>query len=494
MTTLTGAPVTSTQPTLMVTVPNGVTTNMGALFTVATADGNDWDPVPASAGASFTLLDDRAATNMRVTLWAGTGLAAGAPVDFVGSVATQATVNHVYSDEWAPRAAGIAPAIRSGSSAVCVSGSVAAESGGVVLLVSLERTTATGTTVVSAVSSGGEPVTTVSFAEATGTVTSTLVARFTASASAARTGTVTYSSGSGNGYAALILTDVPAAPVGPEVGYVATGGGLETGHAYVVGTGGELEVPVEVRGFSPGYASVTAMLASPVFRIAHRGGSADWPEMTAHAYTQAVWWGAGALEISVGITSDGVLFGLHDETLDRTSGTTGWDPRTHTWAEVQAFTVAPPDGSSTVAGKPYARLTDLLDLYTDRVVFVDPKYLNLSQRAALLQVMASKPNAVDRFVWKYFGTAENIAAQGKSAGFTTWGYFYEADDYVASAASWDILGMDYSASAGTWTAITALGKPVIGHVVTTANQANQAVARGAVGLMCAGVKAIIPRA
>lgn len=64
------------------------------------------------------------------------------------------------------------------------------------------------------------------------------------------------------------------------------------------------------------------MLSQPMFYVAHRGGSREWPEMSLHAYTQAGFWGVGALEVSLARTSDGVWFGLHDADINRTSGTT----------------------------------------------------------------------------------------------------------------------------------------------------------------------------
>jgi glycerophosphoryl diester phosphodiesterase len=68
--------------------------------------------------------------------------------------------------------------------------------------------------------------------------------------------------------------------------------------------------------------------------VAHRGGSASWPEHTQTAYTQSVWAGAHVLEISCGRTSDGVWFGCHDRSLERLGG-----PATPvaqmTWAEVE---------------------------------------------------------------------------------------------------------------------------------------------------------------
>jgi len=59
------------------------------------------------------------------------------------------------------------------------------------------------------------------------------------------------------------------------------------------------------------------------YYVAHRGSGDVLPEHSMPAYQAAVDWGAACLEISVGITSDGVLICMHDPTYDRTTTGTG---------------------------------------------------------------------------------------------------------------------------------------------------------------------------
>ena len=71
-------------------------------------------------------------------------------------------------------------------------------------------------------------------------------------------------------------------------------------------------------------ASVAAWRAGgPPFSIAHRGAGIVLPEHSLEAYRAALGWGATCLEISVGMTSDGVLICLHDATYDRTTTLSG---------------------------------------------------------------------------------------------------------------------------------------------------------------------------
>ncbi len=57
--------------------------------------------------------------------------------------------------------------------------------------------------------------------------------------------------------------------------------------------------------------------------IAHRGGSALFPENTLEAFRGAHALGVRTMELDVHLTSDGVLVVHHDDTLDRTTNGTG---------------------------------------------------------------------------------------------------------------------------------------------------------------------------
>ncbi len=57
--------------------------------------------------------------------------------------------------------------------------------------------------------------------------------------------------------------------------------------------------------------------------IAHAGGDQDYPHSTIYAYSQSAAAGADILELDVQLTADGVLIVQHDDTVDRTTETTG---------------------------------------------------------------------------------------------------------------------------------------------------------------------------
>jgi hypothetical protein len=293
-------------------------------------------------------------------------------------------------------------------------------------------------------------------------------------------------------------------PDGRPVKYTSAVDTLSDGRLYYTSAVDTLATPSEVRPFPDGYPSVTTMLAQSPFYIGHRGGSDNWPEMSLHAYTQAGFWGVSALELSVHRTSDGIWFGLHDATLDRTSGTTGFTASAHTWSEVQAYliTAAETDDPGQAA-RPYARWEEIMDAYyNSHVFFIDPKSAGTTHRAELLDMMDAMPGTpTDRFVCKFYGVSGNVgntngwAFEAAQRGYASWGYFYQADaaNFTTYQGRWDILGMDYNADGATWTSILSYGKPVIGHTIDSSAAATSALSKGADGLMVAAVTSVIPR-
>jgi hypothetical protein len=284
---------------------------------------------------------------------------------------------------------------------------------------------------------------------------------------------------------------------GVAIQYTSAPDTLSAANLYYTSSTDTLATPAEVRPFPNGYATVTNMLATSPFYIAHRGGSINWPEMSLHAYTQAGFWGVGAFEVSLARTSDGVWFGLHDDTLDRTSGTTGFVASAHTWSEVQAYQITA--AGTTNPGqptRPYMRWEELMDAYYDSHVFlVDPKAA-VGFASEILDKMDAMPgDSTEKFIAKYYGVSSSWVNAATARGYKSWGYFYQTDaaNFAAYQGRWDILGMDYNADNATWNTILSYGKPVIGHIVPNSTAATTALGYGASGLMVSGVEQVVPR-
>ena len=208
------------------------------------------------------------------------------------------------------------------------------------------------------------------------------------------------------------------------------------------------------------------------------------------AYTQAALRGYGALEFSVARTSDGVWIGCHDASLDRTAlGTGGGSGTTYvvsamTWAAVQTHDQLPVVGAPVNSlHQPYARLEDILDAYIDsHVIFVDIKSAN-SFRTDLIAFLKTYPNWQEKIVAKSVPGSANSSwlASARTAGFQCNAMFYEGENFTTYHTQADILGMEYTASGGTWTSIKSHGKPVIAHVVPSEAAIATAMGLGADG-------------
>jgi len=246
------------------------------------------------------------------------------------------------------------------------------------------------------------------------------------------------------------------------------------------------DIPAQMRAMPSGYPSIDAMVAQKGFLVAHRGGSTSWPEMSMRAYTNSVAHGAGALEVSVGRTSDGVWVLAHDQNLKRVDPSAPDTPIAQmTWAEVQRY---------RTAGEKILRIEEYLEAYgRSHVTVLDPKY-SATQWTDLAAKLPA--DAKSRVIWKSAGDATWLAAQWKAAGWRCWGYAYaqHADDGSLAkwAASWDYLGFPWDATPAQWSKALSLGKPVWAHICPTKAAYDQGISRGAVGCMVSGVADVLP--
>lgn len=245
------------------------------------------------------------------------------------------------------------------------------------------------------------------------------------------------------------------------------------------------DVPAQMRAMPSGYPSIDEMVSQKGFLVAHRGGSASWPEMSMRAYTNSVAHGAGALEVSVGRTSDGVWVLAHDQNLQRVDPAAPATPIAQmTWAEVQRY---------RTAGEKILRIEEYLEAYgRSHVTVLDPKY-SAQQWADLARLLPA--DSKGRVIWKSAGDATWLAAQWKAAGWRCWGYAYAqhaSDGSLAKwAPSWDYLGFPWDAPALAWKVATSFGNPVWAHICPSKAAYDQGLQNGAVGCMVSGVADVL---
>ncbi|MGH1526331.1 glycerophosphodiester phosphodiesterase [Leifsonia sp. L25] len=275
-------------------------------------------------------------------------------------------------------------------------------------------------------------------------------------------------------------------------------GGSVLAVAAAVG-GGALVLP-RLLGGSPDGLLVPDLIKRAGFTVAHRGGSRDWPEMSMEAYRSSVARGVNALEISLARTSDGVWFGLHDETLDRTSGTSGFVASEHTWAEVRRHRITAAGTTDPhQATQPYLRFEDLVRAYgRSHTIFVDPKVVPSEHFAELFALMGKVEHPTRTFVAKGYCTAGAWPVDARARGYETWGYYYGAElaadptQFARTQERWTWLGLDYNGGDEAWRSFTAGAKPVLAHIVPSRAAADTALRLGANGLVVSGVREVLP--
>lgn len=269
---------------------------------------------------------------------------------------------------------------------------------------------------------------------------------------------------------------VPPKPQVPGVEVV----GSATSNLVFIYQNGEAR-PATMKAVPRGYKDIGTMMITRGFLIAHRGGSVSWPEASMRAYTNAVMYGAGALEVSCQKTKDGVWFLNHDRTLQRVDKSAPDTPVTEmTWAEIKKY---------TTIGEPFMTVEEYFAAYgSSHITVLDPKY-SATQWQELKKFFPT--DAQGRIIWKFSIDAGWLANQWKSDGWKCWGYSYP--DQVTDGRinewhkPWDYIGMSWEASDEVWRRTTAIGKPVWGHICPTRQAYDDALAKGAVGCMVSGV-------
>ena len=256
---------------------------------------------------------------------------------------------------------------------------------------------------------------------------------------------------------------------------------------YFVWSGTDAISCVSMKAIPYGSRSVEEMLKTPKFFVAHRGGSASWPEHTERAYSQCPIFNFQGLEMSCGQSSDGVWFGCHDQSLSRLVPALTKPVDQYTWAEIKA-------AASKTEYMP-ARLDWLIEHYIDsHVLVVDPKY-KTGKWEEFLAVFKGLENKI---VFKAYADTQWAFDPIRAKGVKTWGYAYAGDKDKPWYADWaagktcDVLSMEYTAPQDIWTALKASGKPLVSHIPSVPESVKMGWDKGADGTICSNPKACMP--
>ena len=106
--------------------------------------------------------------------------------------------------------------------------------------------------------------------------------------------------------------------------------------------------------------------------ITHRGDHEFFPENTLAAYRKSIKDGADYIEIDLRTTKDGVLVSMHDETVNKMTGSSGL-VRELTYSELQKLKVSSQNKGSTKT-EAIPTFNEILDLCKDKIyIYIDFK-------------------------------------------------------------------------------------------------------------------------
>ncbi len=243
---------------------------------------------------------------------------------------------------------------------------------------------------------------------------------------------------------------------------------------------------------APTGSVVDRFLASKPFYVAHRLGGTEYPEFTQKGLTESLKAGFKALELSVRRCATGEFVLIHDWVTTRTVPGTDYQIWNTPWSVLS--------GLQQASGG-FLRLTDVVNqVGQDIVLAIDHKVTSGKQAGSqgdmdsekeLFDYLDTIPNAKDRVLIKQFVNG-GVAARAKAKGYKSMCMMYPNEVAGAELSSWDILGMEWNAEQGVWDTLKATGKPLIAHIITTQQQANTALARGATGLMASVPSVVHP--
>lgn len=234
---------------------------------------------------------------------------------------------------------------------------------------------------------------------------------------------------------------------------------------------------------APTGSVVDRFLASKPFYVAHRLGGTEYPEFTQKGLTESLKAGFKALELSVRRCATGEFVLIHDWVTTRTVPGTDYQIWNTTWSVLS--------GLQQASGG-FMRLSDVVNqVGSDIVLAIDHKVTSskpigsqgdMDSEKELFDYLDTIPNAKDRVLIKQFVNG-GVAGRAKAKGYKSMCMMYPNEVAGADLSSFDVLGMEWNADQSVWDVLKATGKPLIAHIITTRQQADTALARGATGLM-----------
>lgn len=237
--------------------------------------------------------------------------------------------------------------------------------------------------------------------------------------------------------------------------------------------------------------NVNRIMDDHPFYIAHRGSGDNWTEHTAQAYQESIQHGLKALEVSVQVTSDGVMVCHHDVSTLRLTGVDKLISKT-TYAELEKLRNNARAWLGPAAPLlPIPKLKDVLDLYaSDHIIFLEDK--TGKNYDDVTSLMKSYPQATEHFVWKQPASSGSYK-QASALGFKTWGYFTPDlyADFSKYAKNFDFVGIYFTATDQQVKELISYNKPLICWEVHNRSTRDRMQALGVDIMMCSNIQYVM---
>ena len=258
--------------------------------------------------------------------------------------------------------------------------------------------------------------------------------------------------------------------------------------------GGDVEVfpRMDSPAVVPERDYVAELLGRGPFYVAHRLGGTEYPEFTRQGLDASLRAGFKALELSVRRCSTGEFVLIHDWVTTRTVPGTEYQIWNTPWSVLS--------GLQQASGG-FLRLTDVVNqVGSDIVLAIDHKVTSskptgsqgdMESEQALFDYLDTIANAKRRVIIKHF-IKGGVSQRARERGYKTMCMMYPNEVAGADLSSWDVLGMEWNAPDDVWATLKATGKPLIAHIITTQQQAELALAKGATGLMASVPSVVHP--
>lgn len=205
------------------------------------------------------------------------------------------------------------------------------------------------------------------------------------------------------------------------------------------------------------------------YYIGHRGSGDVYPEHSIEGYRAAVDGGAQCLEISVGMTSDGMLICMHDLTYDRTTtiaGTISALPST----VLRGARLKVPQLGPAWALEPVPQVPRLLDVLRElgghTVMCIEAK----NDAAYPAMVAAIEDSGIEGSVIIKAPFSSSRIGQARAAGYPVFGYFGAVSDLSLARITALAAQLDHAADylvLPTYGARGSLNPDLVSHAVST---------------------------